>query len=470
MSNVMGFGAVGDGKNDDTNAILHALNDGDGHIEFSRGDYLITRTITVPMEKWGRCSISGSGGTAKIIMAGAGPAFDFVGTHTGTADPNDFRPEQWQRERMPTVSNIEIEGRHPEADGLRIRGLMQCTLTGLLIRHVRNAVHITDRARNVLISQCHVYHNTGVGIYFEKVNLHQAIIVGSHISYNMHGGIRIVDSEVRNLQITGNDIEYNNANAFKKSATNGSKTITDEPTAEIWIECGEKGTVREWTIASNTIQATYSPNGANIRLIGRTKGPNYAAGMGAISGNLIGSQSINIHMTSCRGITISGNHIYSGHVRNLLAENCQDIVLGNNVFGHNPDYGDKELATGIRFVDCVGCNLNGLVVQQAIAGKSTVALPEDTALESNLERQGLIELMRCDRMMLNALQVFDGVPVGIRLDECNRTTISNSQILETRTPGLTTHAVYWVGPGIDNLICNCTMDRPVELPSQVSVR
>ncbi|CAN5173200.1 hypothetical protein BH23VER1_BH23VER1_36100 [soil metagenome] len=47
------------------------------------------------------------------------------------------------------------------------------------------------RNRNVIISHCHIYHNSGVGIYLEGLNLHQISVVGSHISYNRLGGIRI---------------------------------------------------------------------------------------------------------------------------------------------------------------------------------------------------------------------------------------------------------------------------------------
>ena len=82
-----------------------------------------------------------------------------------------------------------------------------------------------------------------------------------------------------------------------------------EPTAEITIDASAEGaSVREGTIASNTIQATYSAGGANIRFIG---GPgsddagsmNRKAGMWTIAGNLIGSQEINIHLLRARGIT-----------------------------------------------------------------------------------------------------------------------------------------------------------------------
>ncbi len=160
MSNIRDFGAVGDGKADDTAAIQHAINDGDGVIEFPRGNYRITKTLLVDLAKQSRTALHGSGGTAKLLMYGPGPAVFLKATHAKTADPKGFRPEEWQHERMPTVSNIEIEGKHPESDGIKIVGVMQPTLTAVLIRKVHTAVHVTDRAWYLLFSHCHFYHNT----------------------------------------------------------------------------------------------------------------------------------------------------------------------------------------------------------------------------------------------------------------------------------------------------------------------
>ena len=56
--------------------------------------------------------------------------------------------------------------------------------------------------------------------------------------------------------------------------------------------------------------------------------------MWTISGNLIGSQAINIHLTSALGFSISGNYIYSGHERNIVIEASRSIVLGDNTLGH----------------------------------------------------------------------------------------------------------------------------------------
>ena len=122
MSNVRNFGATGDGKTDDTEALQHAVTQGDGLVELPRGDYLISSPIEVPLDKVGRTSIQGFGGTAKVIMNAPGPAFHFVGTHGGTADPLSFKPEVWARQRIPTFMNVEVEGANPQADGIRIEG------------------------------------------------------------------------------------------------------------------------------------------------------------------------------------------------------------------------------------------------------------------------------------------------------------------------------------------------------------
>lgn len=449
MSNVREFGAAGDGRMDDTKAILHALKDGDGTLEFPRGDYRITRPLVVPLKEAGRFSLHGTGGTAKLIMAGEGPAIHLVGTHSTSADPAGFRPEEWQRERMPMIREIEIEGGHPEADGIRIEGVMQPTLTGVLIRAVRTPVHVTGRARNILISHCHFYHNTGIGVHFDRLNLHQAIIASSHISYCRLGGIRIEGSEIRNLQITGNDIEYNNNRSHKVPDADG------EPTAEIYIDA-RTGSIREGTIASNTIQATYSPGGSNIRFIGTNPEVNHKAGLWAITGNLIGSQENNIHLAAARGMSITGNVIYSGHSRNLLIESSRNMVIGANVFDHNPDYEPKELCTGIRIVDSVDCTVSGLVIQDCHAGQHTV---KDAGIQ---EREALLELVRCRRMNLSGVQVLEGAPCGISLEDCSDTILTGCTVLDGRDPKLMKAAIRWTGAGSGNLIANCRIGPGTE--------
>src|SRR5262245_64342080 len=104
MSNVKQFGAKGDGRTDDFEAILHAYKDGDGLLEFQPGDYVVAKTIRLDLTK--RLGIAGSEGTAKIIATGKGPVFHLIGTHDKSADPTGFREQVWSHERMPTALNI----------------------------------------------------------------------------------------------------------------------------------------------------------------------------------------------------------------------------------------------------------------------------------------------------------------------------------------------------------------------------
>ena len=154
------------------------------------------------------------------------------------------------------------------------------------------------------------------------------------------GGIRIEDSEIRNLQITGNDIEYNNDRSHAVAAHERA------PSADIWIHVGPTGSVREGTISGNTIQATYSSHGANLRIHGGDEPDAARAGMWTITGNLIGSQQTNIHLTATRGVTISGNYVYSGHHRNLLVESSRNIDRRAELF--RPQSGLPEKGTRDR--------------------------------------------------------------------------------------------------------------------------
>jgi polygalacturonase len=439
VSDVRDFGAVGDGRTDDTAAIRHCLKEGDGLIEFPAGTYLISDTIDVDLAGEGRFGIDGSAGTAKLLMTAPGPAFHLIGTHDKNAAPAGFKPEIWRRERMPTMLNFEIEGRHPEAAGFILEGTMQATFEGVLLRQLVNAIHFRNRARNVLVSHCHVYDNRGIGIFFENLNLHQAIITGSHISYCKRGGIRIEGSEIRNLQITGNDIEYN-------------YDLAQDASADVWIDSSADGSsVREGTIASNTIQAKYSPGGANIRMIGYNAKQNHKAGMFSIVGNLIGSQETNVHLKACRGVVVSGNVIYSGHQRNLLVEGSRNIVTSSNSFDHNPDYQEKELCTGVRFVDSHDCTFNDTIIHDCQAGQHTV---QDA---KPVERSGLVEIVRCQRMTLNGCQVLDGQPYGIAVEDSSRVAITGCSVLETRSEKKTRAAIRFQGQGSDNYVAACSL-------------
>lgn len=444
MRTVRDFGAVGDGATDDTEAIRHAIEQRAREIVLPAGDYRISETIEIPLREFGRIGIAGAHGTAKIVMAGPGPAIKLVGSHTGTADPLGFDAIVWQKERMTTVSGIEIEGAHPEADGIQVEGAMQTTFEAVLLRNLRHGIHLTKRARNVVVSHCHIYDNTGVGIFLDHVNLHQMIVSASHISYCKQSGIKILNGQVRNVQITGNDIEYN---FDKDSGENAS------PSAEIWVETtSENATIREGTISGNTIQSRYSPGGANIYFKGGAPGDNTKAGMFAITGNLIGSQETNVRLESCQSITLTGNMIYSGHQRNLHIKDSRGIIASANNFDHNPGYLPKELATGIRIEDSTDCVLSACTVRDAYAGVHTVETP------AALEREGLIEVRDCARTSVSGCQILDAAIDAIHVAGGQAVTLSGNTIMDSRTPRMMRHAIAWNGEGSANVVQGNTMN------------
>ncbi len=421
MSTVRDFGARGDGRTDDTAALSHAVQRCDGQLVFPRGDYVISEPLYIPLDAHGRISIDGSGGVARMIMTRPGPALHLVGTHRRTAHPEHFAENIWQSERMPTVSNLEIVGGHPDADGICLEGVLQPTLRGLLIRRCRHGIRVTSRARNVDVADCHIYHNTGVGVFLDRVNLHQVNIHGNHISYCKQGGLKIVGSEIRNIQICSNDIEYN-------------YDLGAETSADVFFDCRD-GTVREGTLVGNTIQAVQSPGGANVRLLGAKDHPN-AVGLFAITGNLIGSQATAIDLHACRGVVISGNSIYSGYQHALWAEDAEHLVIDSNSIDHNPEYkGNSTDRVVLR--RCRNVNISGLLMQHTRAASAR-------ATES-------VELRDCQNVNITGCQILNARERGISLSGCSVLRIADCTI-RGRQDDKTYRAAVHVGPQCSRLI------------------
>ncbi|MBC8357142.1 MAG: right-handed parallel beta-helix repeat-containing protein [Planctomycetes bacterium] len=427
MSNVQRFGATGDGVTDDTEAIQHAIRDGDGVLHFPPGSYRITQPIEIDLAQSGPLGIDGTSGTARVLMTGPGPAFRLIGTHGGTGDPTSVKGNVYPNQRLPTIKNIEVEGAHPEADGIELIQTLQSVIEGVLVRRCRHGIRLTQRNRNVLISHCHIYYNTGVGIFLDQVNLHQIIIASSHISYNRLGGIRIEGSEIRNLQITGNDIEYNN---------HAQHDMDAEPTAEIFVDTTAPGSsVNEVTIASNTIQATLSPGGCNIRILETADGSSRPPGLWSITGNIIGSQENNVHLTGCYGVSLSGNCIYSCGNRNLLIEDSRQINVGTNTFRrHTP-----RMGTGIRIVRSADVTITGC----SILDEHPDGQPSGAAL---------MDLVASQRINVSGCQLLDGVPCGIDATDCSHVSITGCTIHDTREERKSEHAIRFTGQGKGNLV------------------
>jgi parallel beta-helix repeat protein len=417
------FKVKGDGQTDDSAAIQKAILESDGLLSLPRGSYLLTKPIEIELSRTGCIGIYGSG-IARLVMAGPGPAIRLIGTHEGTAGPGSVQDIVWQKERMPIVNGVEIMGAHPEADGIELAYTMESLLSHLFIHKCRHGIRFVKRNRNPIVSSCHIYHNRGCGIYFEGVNLHQVNIADSHVSYNAGGGIKVFDSEIRNLQICGNDIEYN-------------YDLEAEESADVWIDTRDKS-VREGAIVGNTIQAKASPGGANIRMIGQSKEIAHKVGLFSISGNLISSQETNMHLKYSRGVVINGNTFFSGHKHSIHAEHSSNIVVGPNVFDHNPDY-RKDTLDGILFEDCSGCTFSGFHFVDTLA-------------------EAVVILRNCGEVNMTGCQILDPQNIGVLLENSHNCRVSNCTILDRREPITMQETIKLIG-GSNNAIMD-NMETP----------
>jgi len=432
---VLDFGAVGDGRADDTEAIQKAVDSGIGTIRFPKGIYRITKTIMIELDKVGPVSIDGGGGTARIVMAGAGPALKFIGTHEGSAGPSTFKENVWQNQRMPTIDGLEIVGEHPEAVGIEVTGTMQATFTRVFVHRALHGIHLTKRNRNVIISECHLYHNSGIGIFLDRINLHQINITNCHISYNGAGGIVVHSGPggVRNLQISGCDIE-------------GNMDPNGPPTANVLL-VGFTGGVAEGAIVGCTLQHTHSaPNSANIRFIGSSEGNKPRVKNFTIADNALSDVSVNIDIQYARAVTIMGNTIWRGFSRDILVENSSNIIVGPNIFDRSYDW-TPENKRGILFRDCTDCILSGMQIKDVF------------------HKRGGLVLERCRRFNVKGCSIYNFEGCGILLDDVEHVRVSDCMILDYR-PDVKDPIALRLIKGKNNMIVGNLFGGKVEIAPQ----
>jgi hypothetical protein len=439
---VRSFGAIGDGVSDDTVALQKTVDSGAGVIHL-RGVYRITKPIVIDLDKVGYTSFSGDG-IARIVMAGPGPALKFVGTHFKSADPEGFAENVWLRQRMPLVDAIAIEGDHPEAVGIEAVGTMELTVTRIHVRGVLHGIHLTGNNRNLIISNCHLYENRGIGIFYDNVNLHQSNIASCHISYNLQGGIVSRAGNVRNIHITGCDIESN-------------MSPETPPTANVLIDCTDSpyGT-GEVAITGCTIQHNSpSPDSANIRIIGRSKpdrnGKPVHEGNVTITGNVLSDVKVNVHLKECRGVVLSGNTFWMGYAYNLLIEDCSNIIVGANNFDRNPryDYGNSLDARNSLLVrNSEDCTLSGLHVTNVWKA------PAGLMIES------------CKRMNVTDCTILDCDNVGLLLKDVFDSRVSGCLISDNRPDAESVSLKVTGGKG--NMIVNNLLSAAPQIPENTA--
>jgi len=392
------------------------------------GTHRITSPLEITLAQSHSVLIRPESGPATLIMDGPGPAIRIVGSHEGSAAPQTFEPGTWN-ERMPLIEGIEIIGNHPEADGIELIRCVQPTLEKVVIRWCRHAVHLVERNRNVIISNCHFYENRGIGVFLDDVNLHQINVANSHISYNQAGGIVVIGGNVRNIQITGCDIEANMPeNDQPTTAANillDVSGFTDDKTRSIAEVAITGCTIQHSSNYSGKDFAQLAPGGANVRFLGNATSPIDSV---TISGNVIGDAALCFDFVHTADLTITGNTLMAPnpdflyfrdsarfvvqgntfHPREfarpgrLVFERCADSVISNNIFRK------LEAPDGVVVLqECSGLALGSNVLAQCSSGVRIVSsrqislhdwvitdFPEDALLLETSEDSTEVEVSR----------------------------------------------------------------------------
>ena len=398
----------------DSTAVLQELiDDHDGNLLLGRDEVLrITKPLVFDLAKHKAVAVKAAGGVT-IVMDGPGPALRFIGSHEGTASPKSFQPATWN-ERMPIVSGIEILGNHEEADGIELVQTVGAIVSGVSVRWCRHGIHLVNRNRNVLVSDCHLYENSGVGVYLDDVNLHQINVGTSHISYNRQGGIVVRDGNVRNLQVSGCDIEGNMPDDETPTKTanilidvSGSPDTRAKSIAEISITgC----TIQHSANYGGDQNKTVAPGGANIRLAGKKI---YPIDSVTITGNVLSDTTTNIDIDFALDVAIAANNFFAPQPANLHVSNSQRVVVSGNTF--NPR--QFERPGTIAFEDCSDC----------VIASST--------LHQFATEAGALILNRCSGFTLNGLNLSD-CGSGFVLNNTTDTTIANCRVTRTTNGSL----------------------------------
>ncbi|MDF1860909.1 MAG: right-handed parallel beta-helix repeat-containing protein [Verrucomicrobiales bacterium] len=376
---------------DQTEALQKQINE-TGSLLLPAGTHRITKPLVFPLSQKRSTAVRPGAGAVTLIMDGPGPAIRIIGSHKGTASPKSFEAATWN-ENMPIIEGIDIVGNHPQANGIELFQTVGAIVNKVSVRWCHHGIHLVERNRNVVISDVHLYENSGIGLYLDDLSLHQINVSNSHISYNRTGGIVVRDGNVRNLQITGCDIEGNMP--ADDTHTNAANIMID-----VSASPGDRSkSVAEVAITGCTIQhsSNYSgsqydsiaPGGANIRILGKEIWPVDSV---TITGNVISDTNVHLDMSYATDVTVTGNTFFAPnpdfvHVRDskrillngntfnprqferpgrLVFERCQDSILSNCTFRA------LQAEDGVIVIrDSIRINLNSNILTESKSGVRT---------------------------------------------------------------------------------------------------
>ena len=188
-------------------------------------------------------------------------------------------------------------------------GTMKLTITRVLVREALHGIHLKTRNRNVIVADCHLYHNRGVGLLLYDWDLHQINVSIATSATSRPAAWWSARSAIGNLQISSCDIEANTL-----------------PNVLSWTAPAARAAFRRrWRSPAarcNTRAATTQPTSASSAAIWRRA--NGTWGHLTIANNVLSDVHVNVNLQKARGVNILGNTAWTGYEYNLrVRDSCE---------------------------------------------------------------------------------------------------------------------------------------------------
>ncbi|WP_298472120.1 hypothetical protein [uncultured Psychrobacillus sp.] len=292
------FGAIGDGKTDDTLAFRKASKER-GIISLESGKtYLISKTIFLDLS-----TIKGiQGNNAKILVRGDIPAFHLTGNklEDGAEPPSNVGLED---EFSAVIEGLHVYSNNHQGTALVLDGSFGVNISNSHFYSLKKGIELINKNRNVIFTENQIWDMADYAIHYNNTNTHQSIITNNHISYAKIA-ILFENGDVHNTQLNSNDIEVGHSE--NDNTLNAVKVIASEVNSQF----------SQAQIVGNTIEDHFHAKEGLLNFYAETFDP-----------SKIGTDDVPyIGM-----VELVGNE-FSGSSKAVVLENSNDLIVNGNTF------------------------------------------------------------------------------------------------------------------------------------------
>lgn len=329
------FGAVGDGKTDDTEAFQQAAKQ-KGILRLEPGKtYLISSTIKIDLT-----NIKGiQANNAKIFLSGDFPAFHLKGNKTngGAEPPSNAGLEN---EFSAVIEQLHVYSKNHEGTALILDGTFGVNISKSHFYNLKKGIEVINRNRNVIITENHLWDVAEYGIHYNNANLHQSIIANNHISYAKIA-LFFENGDVHNIQINSNDIEV--GYSINNNTQSAIQVVCDKPDTQFSQAQIVGNTIEDHFLAKEGIIHFYS-KAFESSVISLDQAP--YIGMIELVGNEFSGSSKALVLDNIHDLTVNGNTFKLIKEAFISIYTCAEgINISGNTFSGRvgKNYGGKVL-------------------------------------------------------------------------------------------------------------------------------